>query len=283
MKFLYQFGIGLGLALASSLLVFGALLMASAEGVSQQPPTPEPTETVASVEPGIDTPTPRPTETPVPPINCPPPSDWVMYTITGDDTLESIAQAAHVSVQDLMTANCLISTALRPDSDLYIPPPPLTPTNTRVPPTSAPANPEEPTSTKAKATPQVCQNPPSGWVHYVIKQHDTLYNLSQTFGVSMSQLQSVNCIADPDNIRYGMIIFVPNTNPSPTRTNVPAPTDTKKPASTRTPVPTNTPTLTPTFTFTAQPTFTDTPTPTFTALPTHTPTLTPTVTDTPGS
>jgi len=286
MRFMIQIGIGLGLAIASSLLVFGALIMASAEGISQQSPTPESTQIIASLEPGIDTPTPQPTSTPVPPTTCPPPKGWVAYTIISGDTLDSIAVAFHVSTQDLSVANCLLSPALFPDTILYVPPPP-TLTNTPVPTpvpthvTSAPSAPQEPSATPVKPTPRVCPNPPAGWVLYTIKQHDTLYSISLNYKVNLVQLQTVNCIADPDSIKYGQKIFVPNTIPAPTRTS--APTNTNKPAPTRTrtsvPPPSSTPV--PTHTNTAEPTVTYTSPAAPTTVPSDTPTFTPDVPSTP--
>ena len=77
--------------------------------------------------------------------------------------------------------------------------PTVTPTATLIP-TIAP-----PTAT---LTPTVCAGR-AGWVPYIIQQGDTLFSISRQAGVSLAEMQQVNCIADPNAIYYGQVILVP--------------------------------------------------------------------------
>lgn len=95
----------------------------------------------------------------------------------------------------------------------------------------------------------ICSPPPLGWVPYTVKSGDTLYSLSQIFGVSVYDLQTANCMGNNDVLRAGAVIFVPNVS-----------TATLAPTVTFTLIPTRTNTLLPSDT----PTFTQTPEPTFT-------------------
>jgi LysM repeat protein len=176
----------------------------------------------------------------------------------GED-LATLAARYKITPQQLLAANCLFSTDLRAGSFLYVPP---IPTNTTVP----------------------C-GPPPGWIRYSVQPGNTMFSLSQAYGVSISQLQFANCMsASQTGLSSGQLIWVPNVAtrapratatatltpisiifPTLTRTATLAPTATDLP--TATDVPTATPTGTPTPTATATP-----------ALPTATATATITVT-----
>jgi LysM repeat protein len=244
MRFFSQLGVGLLTALASSLLVFGALSLASAEGLTLATPTPEPTQTApAVIEPGAVTPTLQPTSTPLPPTACPPPKGWVPYTVLNGDTLDSLAQAAKIPVDQVASANCLISSSLLPGTILYLPPSP-TPKPTKPTKTKAPSKPSSPSDTPVKpsATTRSCQ-PPPGWVIYIVQPSDNLFRISLAYGTTVATLQAANCLPNPNNISAGMRLWVPNVptrTPTKTSTRTPVP-PTRRP-STNTPVP---PTRTP--------------------------------------
>ena len=56
---------------------------------------------------------------------------------------------------------------------------------------------------------------------YTVKSGDTLYGISNQFGVSVSELASLNNITNADNLKVGQILKIPNTsgtNPSGTFT-----------------------------------------------------------------
>lgn len=91
------------------------------------------------------------------------------------------------------------------------PPPTRTPTFTASP---------SPTPTACVAT------SPDGWVAYSIQSGDSLSAIAATRGISIEQLQRVNCLADPDLILPGQTILVPPLSPAvpvPTATNPPPP------------------------------------------------------------
>ena len=66
---------------------------------------------------------------------------------------------------------------------------------------------------------------------YIVKPGETLFGLSQRFGVSLQQLQLANCLSNPD-LKYGQSLFVPfSPSPTPTATELPteAPTPIPQP------------------------------------------------------
>ncbi|MBU1661889.1 MAG: LysM peptidoglycan-binding domain-containing protein, partial [Chloroflexi bacterium] len=210
-----------------------------------------------------------PTETIPPPTSCPPPSGWVAITVQPGEDLLTLAARYKITREQLLAANCLFSNDLPTGSILYVPP---VPTNTPVP----------------------C-GPPAGWIRYTVQPGNTLYSLSQAYGVSLSQLQFANCMpANQYNLVTGQTLWVPNvvtrtpratatptltpviiifptltgTIPA-TSTTIAPPTSTNIPTSTD--VPTGTPTGTATGTASPPPTATPPATATITAFPTQTP------------
>jgi LysM repeat protein len=266
MKNLRQVLLGILAALLSSGIILGSFALSLAEGgvrvaaaptaTSTSLSSPSPTTPPATQKPGEPTytPTPIPSDTPIPILptatpRCTPLPGWVIYTIQVGDTLETLAQEYHTTPAELRQANCMDVDSLMANATFYVPRllPTNTPTHTALPTVTPPL--AKPTRTPAPAQ---CI-PPQGWVLYTIKRGDTLFSLSKILGVTVSQLQQVNCISSPDNIRAGQRIYVPF---------LPA---------TNTPPPTATPTrLPPTPTFTSPP-------PTATSQPTAKPTETPVI------
>jgi LysM repeat protein len=262
MDTLRQLGAGLLLAALSAALVMGGLSLALAE--SYVPVVPTPTLTQAPVlsfpsptspalaftaETSLPSPSPSPTATIPPPTSCPPPYGWVAITVQPGENLLTLASRYKTTREQLLAANCLFSEALPTGSILYVPP---IPTDTPVP----------------------C-GPPPGWIRYSVQPGNTLYSLSQAYGVSLSQLQFANCMAaNQTYLVTGQTIWVPNVV-----TRTPRATAT----ATLTPViiifPSVTGTLPPTFTATIPPTATNAPT--STDVPTGTPTGTATATASP--
>jgi LysM repeat protein len=273
-------------AVISIVILAGSLVVANTETratVAQElSPTPSltsvPTQIILVTPlPGEPTytpsPSPLPTNTPTEALAaCPPPAGWMPITVQAGDTFENLAQAYNTSVSALQQANCLDGNTLYPGIRLYVP--------GTVPPTEI-----------------ICV-PRSTWVYYTVQPGDTLYKLSQIYGVTVPELQAANCMGSSTNIRVGQKLLVPNVQPnytptpfvtpspqptatftevppSPTFTQIPpSPTATSDIPSITPSTPTNTPvTATATPTFTA--TFTDTPvTPTITLTPSPTETAT---------
>ncbi len=261
------------LALLFLLLVLGGISLALGESyIPAATPTASQTQTPVFVffTPTGDLPVvatasltsvPTVTETlPPPPTSCPPPSGWIAIKVQPLDTLASLALQYKTTPELLIQSNCLFSSDLTPGTLLYVPP---VPTPTPIP----------------------C-GPPPGWVRYTVQPGNTLFSLSQAFGVSVSRLQQANCMPySQTSINAGQSIWVPNVAtrtptltpisivfptltwtasplPTPTWTPLPSPTWTPLPLPTWTPSPPPTPT---------EPPPTPTATPSITAFPTSTP------------
>ncbi len=113
-----------------------------------------------------------------------------------------------------------------------------------------------------------------GIIIHIVKEGDTLFDIAQTYGVTVEALSTLNNITDPNSVFVEQALIIPNETPVPVLlTDEPTQTS-NLPTATATPLPTETPlpTLTPTATFT------DVPTLTFTATITEIPTLEPTLT-----
>ncbi|MBC8334829.1 MAG: LysM peptidoglycan-binding domain-containing protein [Anaerolineales bacterium] len=114
---------------------------------------------------------------------------------------------------------------------------------------------------------------PAGWITYTVKSGDNLYRIGLAYRVSVTDLQSANCLGYSTRIIVGKNIYVPNVPTStPAITNTLTRTATHTSTSTTQP-PTLTSTATPTFTATLA-LSTETPTPTNTATVSYSPTST---------
>jgi len=58
---------------------------------------------------------------------------------------------------------------------------------------------------------------PNGWIdEYTVKSGDTLTTIAQSIGENLTDLQTANCIDNPNNLRVGQNLFVPQgTRPTP--------------------------------------------------------------------
>lgn len=62
------------------------------------------------------------------------------------------------------------------------------------------------------ATPTVCApQRPSGWVDYQIRAGDSLSALAAASGTTITELQAVNCILEPNRLVAGQLIFLPRS------------------------------------------------------------------------
>ena len=139
--------------------------------------------------------------------------------------------------------------------------------------------------------------PPSGWVSYVVRSGDTLYQLSQTAGVSVRQLQQANCLSS-SMIYAGKRLYLPSwsvpaneqtSTPTTTPSSIPTVIGMATPSEIQTASPTAIPSSTQASVSTATPSSTPTGIPnatisnTATALPTSTASNTPVPTALPTS
>jgi len=229
MQALRQLGGGLVLGLLSLVIVIGGMSLALAEGyVPQPPPTPTLTNETEPAPPpapseaaspasSIPSPTETVTASPIPPTNCPPPTGWMLVIVNPGETLEMLAARYHTTPEALRAANCLLSDSLLPGYGLYVPP---LPTLTAIP----------------------C-GAPFGWVQIIVQPGDTLFHISQLYGVTVSQLQRANCLGYSTTLIAGQRLWVPNVSTStPSATPINIEFDTLTPLPTKTPSP---PTSTP--------------------------------------
>ena len=295
MSDLRQALLGILVALISSGIVLGSIALALTEGRQPLALAPSPTRTmnpllltpVDTPAPGEPTFTSSPTSPPPSTATlqatprCQPPAGWRQVDILPGDTLEALAIAFAIHVDELRENNCLTNDQLQPGTFIYAPA--QTPTLTfTVTPTVTPEQREsqQPQPKKQAAS---C-GPPSWWVVYYVRRGDTLSRLAALTGATVSQLQKANCLGRSTTIRVGQRLYVPHLPPvqAPTRTPTrrpPTATPTRwtpPPAFTNTPLPTQPPIITLVPTATSQPPPTNPPIPTATALPpTEVPTNTP--------
>jgi len=226
MRFLRSTAMGLGIAILSTSIVLGSLFIATLEGTlsGNSPTMIEPSQTIAtptleSLNPGITLTFAPPTITatlPPTPAACPPPAGWIPITVQSNDNLDILSKRYNSSIDQLNQANCLTSSNLTVGVILYVPP---LPTATLIP----------------------C-GPPSGWIIYIVKPKDNLFQISTLYQTTVRLLQSANCMGSSTLIITGQSLYVPNkATITPTITST----------TTLTPTPAATPLLTLSITSTA--------------------------------
>ena len=121
---------------------------------------------------------------------------WISVSVQAGDTLNIVAARYNTIPDQLRAVNCLLADSLVQGSSLFVPAP-------------------LPTSAAATSTPIRC-GPPPGWVKaYVVHSGETLFGISQNYGISLASLKLANCKDDRNLIFNGEILWVPN---APTRT-----------------------------------------------------------------
>jgi LysM repeat protein len=204
MQNMRQFASAFSLALFSVLLVLGSLSVSLIEVYSPAPPeatatfpaTPVPiTVTFTALIPvhsPTATSTSTATKTPQPAPSCPqPPQGWISVSVQAGDTLNVVAARYNMTNEQLRAVNCLLTDSLVQGSSLFVPAP-------------------LPTSVVVTSTPIRC-SPPPGWVKgYVVHSGETLFGISQNYGISLASLKLANCKDDRNLIFNGETLWVPN-------------------------------------------------------------------------
>ena len=161
-----------------------------------------------------DPPTPAaPLTSEILPVTCP--QGTFRYTIQSGDTLWKLSQAYGVSIQNIIDANPGINADnLQIGSTLCIPTVQTVSPTKAVPPTpAAPLTSEIP--------PVTC---PQGTFRYTIQSGDTLWKLSQAYGVSIQNIIDANPGINADNLQIGSTLCIPTVQTvSPTKTVTPTP------------------------------------------------------------
>ncbi len=143
-----------------------------------------PTSTIASV--GV-------------PASCNAPPGWVAYTVSGGDTLGDLATRTNTTTGNLQNGNCLASPeTIFVGQILYLP---------RVPDTVV-VNPG--LGLNLTPTPNLACAVPVGWAAYTVRAGDTLGNLATSYNTNVTILQNGNCLASPELIFVGQVLYVPS-------------------------------------------------------------------------
>ncbi|MGD2144134.1 MAG: LysM peptidoglycan-binding domain-containing protein, partial [Anaerolineae bacterium] len=108
------------------------------------------------------------------------------YIVQRGDTVFGLARQTGVTVDTMMQANCLATSALRYGEPIYLPASPC------VGPT---------------AQPNLCDSPYDGGVYTVVRG-DTLYSLARRLGLETETLQKANCLGS-SAIYVGQTLHVP--------------------------------------------------------------------------
>ncbi len=96
------------------------------------------------------------------------------------------------------------------------------PTETRTPsPASTETRTPSPASTETRTPTALPCTQPIGWASYTVARGNTLFSIARAVGSTVSELRTVNCLANADNIQTGDVLFVPQLPNGPVRTGVP--------------------------------------------------------------
>ncbi len=115
------------------------------------------------------------------------------------DTLYGLSRQHHVSVAELMEVNQLNNPNLHPGQQLYLP---------------EGYSAQRRSTTTASARPPVSIPPAATGKYqssYTMRQGDSLYGISRSYGVTVAELQQANGITDPRSVRAGSVLRVPGT------------------------------------------------------------------------
>ncbi len=117
------------------------------------------------------------------------------------DTLYRLSRRHHVSVAELMEVNGLSNPSLQPGQRIYLP-------------EGYPVRYDEPRQVATVQPPQVpASTPPDLQAKYngsyTVRQGESVYAISRTYGVPVAELQLANGITDPRGVRTGTVLKVP--------------------------------------------------------------------------
>ncbi len=177
MSMLRRLAIGAGLTLAAAVVVGGAFLQALADARLQSPEA-------AGLRSLLGL--------------CTPPADWSPHQIRGDESLDELAQAAGLTLDELLVRNC-IATSPGPGSVVLLPAVTIT------------------------STPTPC-GPPRGWRLFRLSEGESLSDRAQRLGVSEAALRQANCLDPASQPLPGARLYAPPTpTPAPTASSTPTP------------------------------------------------------------
>ncbi|HEX2937401.1 MAG TPA: LysM peptidoglycan-binding domain-containing protein, partial [Ruminiclostridium sp.] len=157
---------------------------------------------------------------PISPHACP--SNSFSYIVHSGDTLWKLSQIYGVSVQSILNLNPGVNPQnLQIGSTICIPTASTAPIVPTVP------APLKPAALPTKTAPSTMTVPPvtcpKGSFSYTIQAGDTLWKLSQIYGVSVQSIFDLNPGINPQNLQIGSTICIPTASTAPIVPIVPAP------------------------------------------------------------
>ena len=144
------------------------------------------------------------------------------YTVQPGDTLAKLSRRYNTSISAIVAVNNIANPNL-----IYVGQTIRIPDGNGVP---APTNPPP-------SVPQPTAVPPSSGMTYIVQRGDTLYRISQRFGVSVAAITAANNIQNANYIYVGQVLTIPGAGgqppaPPPVQPTQPAPNPTSPPPST---------------------------------------------------
>lgn len=127
------------------------------------------------------------------------------FTVDRGDTLYGLSRRHGVSVAELMEVNGLNNPNLKPGQTLYLP------QGYSVQPNREPSR-RVATSRPPVAVPPAVQSSYEG--SHTMRQGESLYAISKSYGVTVAQLQQANGITDPRSVPAGTVLRVPGNGSS---------------------------------------------------------------------
>ena len=131
------------------------------------------------------------------------PSTGEAIQVQPGDTLYGISRRHHVTITELMQANGLTDTSLKAGQRLYLPAGyNARPSQTRT--VTAPQPPAQPPVMTADLNRKYAGS-------YTVRAGDSVYGISRMYNVPVRELQQVNGISDPRNVKIGSVLRVPGS------------------------------------------------------------------------
>lgn len=128
------------------------------------------------------------------------PTGTTTYTVRSGDSLSTIARRHNTTVPDLKALNNMTSDMIRIDQKLIVP---------------AAGSAGGARSSSPATSPRSTAAPTSGGRTHTVQAGETPGGIASKYGVSVSDLMSLNGISDPRRMRLGQTLNIPGAEPAP--------------------------------------------------------------------
>ena len=155
----------------------------------------------------------------IPPVTCP--NGTFAYAIQSGDTIWRLSQTFGISTQSILDANPGVNSQnLQIGSTLCIPASQATPAPSGK---AAPPVKTVPMIQTAPLTSEMPATCPEGTFAYTIQSGDTIWRLSQTYGISTQSILDANPGINPQNLQIGSTLCIPVSQTAPVPSGKAAP------------------------------------------------------------